>query len=235
VPILLDEVRALLAAQQRPLLGFATGATFAPFLRALGDDVANARVAGAERLLATHLDEYLGFPPDRTGGMVHELTTSCPALAAMLARGTFLPVPYDGGAASLRAHAERLQRAGGIGLQLLGVGRNGHLAFNEPGTPFDLGFHTATLAASTRDDARSRFAPAEPPQQAVTAGPATILAARRLVVCAFGKAKAAAVAAMLHGAIDPACPASVVRRHGSVLVLLDRAAAAGLGESPRVA
>lgn len=234
VPILLDEVRTLLAQKSRPLLGLATGNTFRTFLPALGQALACAHLPFAENLLATHLDEYLGYPPERTGGMVHELGTACPPLLAMLARGTFFPVPYDGAPASLHAHQERLQRAGGVQLQLLGIGRNGHLAFNEPGTPFDSGFHTTALASSTRDDARPRFHPAEPPTHAVTSGLATILAAKRLVLCAFGAAKAPAVAAMLQGEIAPSCPASVLRRHGNVLVLLDRAAASGIPSDQRV-
>ena len=225
LPVLLDEVRALLAKQPRPLLGFATGGTFTAFLQALQLELANGRLAGADTLLATHLDEYIGFPPDGVGGMVHELGTACPHLLHMLARGTFFPVPHDDDAASIRAHEQRLQRAGGVQLQFLGIGRNGHLAFNEPGTAFDSGFHATTLAATTREDARARFRPAEPPTRAVTSGIATILLAKRLVLCAFGKAKAAAVAAMLQGPIDVACPASVVRTHGNVLVLLDREAA----------
>ncbi len=228
VPVLLDEVRQLLAATARPLLGFATGGTFTRFLQALGEELTQGRLPGAERLLATHLDEYLGFPPDRSGGMVHELGSHCPPLLAMLARGTFFPVPHDGAPGSLAAHRERLQRAGGVHLQLLGIGRNGHLAFNEPGTPFDSDFHVTTLAATTREDARARFLPQEPPERAVTSGLATILAARRLVLCAFGKAKAPAVRAMLHGPLDVACPASLLRRHGNVSVLLDAEAAGEL-------
>lgn len=227
VPLLLDEVRRVVAARAG-LLGFATGGTFTAFLQALAVELQQGRIA-ADALRATHLDEYLGFAPDRAGGMVHELGTHCPPLLAMLARGTFFPVPHDGTPASLRAHEERLQRAGGVQLQLLGIGRNGHLAFNEPGTPFDRGFHQTTLAATTRDDARARFAPHEPPTQAVTSGLASILQARRLVLCAFGAAKAPAVRAMLRGEVGPACPATAVRRHADVLVLLDRDAARDLG------
>jgi len=228
VPVLLDEVRQVLASQRRPLLGFATGGTFGEFLRVLAGEFANGRVVPTS-FVATHLDEYLGFPPDREGGMVHELGASCPPLLAMLARGAFLPVPPTGKPAALHAHEDRLRAAGGVQLQLLGLGRNGHLAFNEPGTPFATGFHTATLAASTRDDARARFAPAEPPTHAVTSGLATILACRRLVLCAFGAAKAAAVRSMLHGEVATSCPASVLRGHVNVLVLLDRDAASALG------
>lgn len=224
VPLLLGELRAAIARQRRPLLGFATGRTFTAFIAALAGAIADGSVR-SEAFAATHLDEYVGFPPERSGGMVHELCAACPPFADMLRAGTFLPVPCVDEPAAIAAHAERLQRAGGVALQLLGIGRNGHLAFNEPGTPFATGFHTAILAATTRDDARPRFAPAEPPLRAVTSGPATILAARRLVLCAFGAAKAAAVRAMLHGDVSPACPASVLRLHANVLVLLDPAAA----------
>ena len=224
VPLLLGEVRMLLAGPVRPVLGFATGGTFTAFLQALGQELAHERLP-ATALATTHLDEYLGFTPDRQGGMVHELLMHCPPLRTRLQQGTFVPVPHGGSAAALVAHERRLAALGGVQLQLLGIGRNGHLAFNEPGTPFDRGFHVTTLAASTRDDARARFAPAEPPTQAVTSGLATVLAARRLVLCAFGAAKAAAVRAMLHGEVTPACPASALCTHGNVLVLLDRAAA----------
>jgi glucosamine-6-phosphate deaminase len=224
VPLLLAEVRAAITRTRLPLLGFATGGTFTAFLRALGEGGLDVHA-----FTATHLDEYVGYPPERAGGMVHELCSLCPPFAGMRRAGSFLPVPHTEDAATIAAHAERLQLAGGTALQLLGIGRNGHLAFNEPGTPFSTGFHVATLAATTRDDARPRFAPAEPPTRAVTSGPATILSARRLVLCAFGEAKAAAVRAALQGEVSPACPASVVRRHENVLVLLDRAAAVGLG------
>jgi len=228
VPLLLDEVRGAIAGGHLPLLGFATGNTFASLLPALADEVQHGRLSTGA-FAATHLDEYVGFAPDRRGGMVHELCTACPPLGEMLRRGTFLPVPHVEDAAVVAAHGERLRLAGGVVLQFVGIGRNGHIAFNEPGTPFATGFHVATLSETTRDDARARFAPDEPPRRAVTSGPATILAARRIVLCAFGAGKAAAVRAMLRDAVTPACPASVLRRHGNVLVLLDRDAAAAIG------
>jgi glucosamine-6-phosphate deaminase len=227
VPVLLDELRLACARRGTPLVGFATGGTFRAFLQALAAELAGGRIATAA-FVATHLDEYLDFAPDRAGGMVHELAAHCAPFAAMLARGAFLPVPHDGDLAALRAHEERLRGLGGVELQYLGIGRNGHLAFNEPGTSFASTFHVAALAASTRDDARAAFAPDAPPERATTAGLATILAARRLVLCAFGREKAAAVRAMLHGEIAPACPASVLRQHANALVLLDRDAAAQL-------
>lgn len=223
VPVLLDEFERALG---RGVISFATGNTFTPFLHALAGELEAGSIPND--FVATHLDEYLGFGPEQRGGMVHELCWDCPPLGSMLARGTFLPVPSDGTEASLKAHAAKIARAGGVALQFLGIGRNGHLAFNEPGTPFDRGLHVATLAETTRDDARWRFLPDEPPTHAVTSGIATILDAKRIVLCAFGRAKADALRAMLLGKGGAACPASALRRHARVLVLIDSDAQSGI-------
>lgn len=222
----LDELASTLALQPKPLVSFATGRTFAPFFAGLTRRVVQKELS-LRGLLATHPDEYLGFAPDQIGGMVHELRTACPPLDELLAEGRFWPVPSSGVDAELREHEQRLARAGGVELQFLGIGRNGHIAFNEPGTSAALGWHRARLADATRADARTRLQ-GEPPEEAVTAGPRTILGARRLVLVATGAAKAAPVQAMLRGPIDSACPATLVRRHAHALVLLDREAAAML-------
>ena len=224
VSLLLDEIRGV--EGDRPLVGLATGGTFRTALAALGEKLCSGQWRGDLRF--THLDEYLGFGADRPGGMVHELLAVCPPLAGMLAGGTLWPVPHVVDAEVIAAHERRIGEAGGLALQLLGIGRNGHIGFNEPGVAFERRFHGTALAEATRNDARAGFAPDEPPRRAVTAGVASILAARRLVLCAFGARKAAAVRAMLHGEIGPACPASVVRRHDDALILLDRDAASGL-------
>ncbi|MCK5944221.1 MAG: 6-phosphogluconolactonase, partial [Planctomycetes bacterium] len=195
--------------------------------RALDAELHAGRIASTD-FVGTHLDEYIAFEPDRRGGMVHELMLRCPALRDMLARGSFLPVPCHGAEGSMRAHEERIERAGGIKLQLLGIGRNGHVAFNEPGASFEEGFHVTTLAESTRADAKPRFVPDEPPRRAVTAGMKSILGADRIVLCAFGRGKADAVRAMLRDEVSNSCPASALRNHKNVLVLLDPEAASSL-------
>lgn len=224
VPLLLAEVRDVIASTPRPLICFATGGTFTAFFRALDAELQAGRIP-AEDFVGTHLDEFMAFEPSRRGGMVHELTLRCPALRGMLARGSFLPVPPHGAEGSLRAHEERIARAGGIKLQLLGIGRNGHIAFNEPGADFGQGFHVTNLAETTRADASPRFVPDEPPRRAITAGMATILGAERVVLCAFGRNKAEAVRAMLQGGVSPSCPASALQNHRNTLVLLDPEAA----------
>jgi glucosamine-6-phosphate deaminase len=225
--IALAELRRAAAGPARAVVSFATGGTFTSMLQWLHGEVVAGRLS-LERIVATHLDEYEGYGPADRGGMVHELCDACPSLGGLLRRGSFLPVPHRAAPDELLQHEARLQQLGGVELQYLGIGRNGHLAFHEPGVPWDRGYHIAELSATTRDDARARFLPAGVPARAITAGVAAILRARRIVLCAFGRSKAAAVRAMLEGEVGPACPASALRTHPNALVLLDRDAAGQL-------
>jgi glucosamine-6-phosphate deaminase len=119
-----------------------------------------------------------------------------------------------------------IEGAGGLDVALLGIGRNGHLAFNEPGSPFDSRTRVVRLAEQTRsDNARSLPPGVAVPTHAVTMGLATILDARALVLVAIGPAKAEVIRAALEGPIDPSCPASTLRRRPDATVVLDRQAA----------
>ena len=122
----------------------------------------------------------------------------------------------------MRAHEPR-------SLQLLGIGRNGHVGFNEPGSPRASRCRVVELAPETRADAVEAFGGLERvPHLAVTLGVADLLAARRVVLFAFGAAKAAALERAVQGPVSAACPASWLRGHVDVLVLADGPAAAGL-------
>lgn len=230
----LAELTREVRTQQEPVICFATGSTYAPIYAAIDAAVATGALE-LQKVIATHLDEYLEHEPETENGMVHEIVTRCPPLARLLARGRFWAVPSSGDPQLLRGHEARLATIGGISLVFLGIGRNGHIAFNEPGTPFEVGFHRTKLAETTREDARSRFAPKEPPREAVTAGLRTILGARRIVLVATGAGKAQAVRAMLEGPVTVSCPASALRQHGAVTVLLDAAAASALSLARREA
>ena len=231
VDVLLEEFRQVVAEQEQPLISFATGATYTRMLEGLAQQMDEGRVDW-RAFHATHLDEYLHYPVDRVGGMVHELVAACPPLQQMVEQGSFVPVPHDGSLDALVDHQQALADLGGVRLQLLGIGRNGHLAFNEPGTALDSTFHVTRLSAVTRRDAQARFGEEAVPERAASAGLASIMAADRLVLCAFGENKAPAVAAMLEGEVGPDCPASVLRRHPNVVVLLDRPACRDLRETP---
>ncbi len=121
---------------------------------------------------------------------------------------------------------DRLVTRAGVGLQILGVGRNGHLAFNEPGSSFDSRTRVVRLAPATRaDNARYFDSPEQVPAQAITQGMATIGQAAHLLVLAAGPSKSEAVRAALEGPITTAVPASALRLHSRVTVLLDQSAA----------
>ena len=117
-------------------------------------------------------------------------------------------------------HYEReIAAAGGIGLTFLGLGRNGHIGFNEPGTPFDSRTRVVELTASTRKANAADFPAGEVPKCAITMGIGTILESRRIVLLAAGSGKEAAIARLRSGEVSEEFPASALWKHGDVTVL----------------
>ncbi len=123
-------------------------------------------------------------------------------------------------------YEETIRRAGGLDLLISGIGVNGHVAFNEPGSPFDSRTRIVDLAESTVDLIKDKFSPEELPRRAVTMGLATILDARRIVLLASGTSKAHILSRALTQAITPEVPASALRMHPDVTVIADEEAAA---------
>ncbi len=116
-----------------------------------------------------------------------------------------------------------------IDIQLLGIGRNGHIGFNEPGTPFDSTTHQVKLDEKTRQDNERFFDSIEEvPHYAITMGIKNILQSKRIILIATGKCKADAVYGMIRGPIDINCPASSLQMHDDVTVFVDKAAASKL-------
>ena len=223
------EVESVLAADS-PVLGVATGSTPEAVYATLA-----ARGVDAGSATAFALDEYVGLAD---GDERSYEATLWRLLGRPLGLGEDrLHVPSARGDGPAE-YERRIRAAGGVDLQLLGIGTNGHIGFNEPGSSFDTRTRVVELAASTRRDNARFFADAaEVPRSAVTQGIATILDARRLVLLAFGSAKAPAVRRALTGPVGVDSPASALRQHRDVLVLLDHQAAAGLDQeapAPRV-
>ena len=143
----------------------------------------------------------------------------------------------NGRAPDLDAACDRYERAiaaaGGLDLVLLGIGANGHIGFNEPGTAAETRTHIATLAQASRAANAWLFGGDvdSVPVRALTMGLATILEARTIVLVAIGEAKAAAMSAMRHGPITTTCPASLLQTHPDVTLVIDDAAASGTAAS----
>ncbi|WP_370529816.1 glucosamine-6-phosphate deaminase [Alkalihalobacillus sp. AL-G] len=138
----------------------------------------------------------------------------------------------NGKAEDLHKECERyeqeINRLGGIDLQILGIGRNGHIGFNEPYTPFDSRTHVVQLTENTRK-ANARFFTGEEevPERAITVGISTIMKSKSIVLLASGQEKASAVQAVLNGQVDGAWPATILNNHPDVTFIVDEAAKNG--------
>lgn len=224
-----DLVLSRLSAGQLKVLGVATGSSPLPIYRGLARKW-TPELAG---LTAFALDEYVGLPyshPESYHSVVDREITQ--PLRLNPAR---VHIP-DGNATDLDSSAEayerRIKEAGGVDLQILGVGTTGHIGFNEPTSSLASRTRVKTLTPRTRED-NARFFDSldEVPQLCLTQGLGTILEAREILLIAKGAAKARAIAQAVEGPLTSMCPASILQLHPRVTVVLDRAAAAELSHT----
>ncbi len=221
-----DMVARRVAEHPDLVLGVATGSTPTPVYDALA--CATPKVS-FDRAHAFALDEYVGLPEGHPESYRMVLERVLEPLGIV---GERLHAP-DGDAIAAASAGERyeaeIEASGGIDLQLLGIGSDGHIGFNEPGSSFASRTRIKTLTEQTRSDNSRFFASLdEVPRHCVTQGLGTILQAGHLVLLAFGEGKAAAVAAAVEGALSANCPASTIQLHPKVTVVVDEAAASQL-------
>ena len=225
-------VQIAAALGQRPalVLGLATGRTPIRLYHELGTLHAHGQV-DFSRATTFNLDEFVGIPQSHPGSyrtfMQEHLFSRVdipPAQINML----------DGVAPDPLAECIRYERAinaaGGLDLQLLGIGTNGHIGFNEPARELTGATHSVVLKPSTRHSNAALFGGREEdvPREALSMGMATILRARRIILIATGKSKAACIERAVHGPISTRMPASFLQLHRDVELMLDEAAAAQL-------
>jgi glucosamine-6-phosphate deaminase len=211
------------------VLGLATGRTMLPLYDEL---VRLHRSEGLSfaRVRAFNLDEYVGVDPEQPGSFRHFMRVQLLERTDLPAASLHLPgaAERDAGDAA-HDYETRIRAAGGIDLQLLGLGVNAHIGFNEPGSSLGSRTRVKTLSeetlAANRDDAPSL---PEAPRLAITMGLGTILDARCCLLIATGGAKAAAVAATVEGPLTASAPASVLQLHPEVIAYVDEAASAQL-------
>lgn len=224
-----DAIAALVARVSRPVLGLATGSTPGPVY----DELAR-RHDGAQLFLASCraflLDEYVGLPadhPESYRSVIRREVVDRLDLPPEAVRGP------DGNAADLvRACADydAAVRSAHVDLQLLGVGTDGHVGFNEPGSSLASRTRIKTLTAQTRQD-NARFFGGDVdavPRHVLTQGIGTILAAQHLVLLAWGAGKADAVGQLVEGPITAMVPASALQLHPHATVIVDEEAAGRL-------
>jgi glucosamine-6-phosphate deaminase len=220
-----DLLEHQLADRPSAVLAFPTGRTPLGFYEVVVERERAGRLSLAHAR-SFNLDEWVGLAPDHPGSYARFMEEQL--FGRLRARPALTAIP-NGMAADPDEECARYERAiadaGGFDLAVLGIGNNGHIGFNEPGTPFHLRTHVATVALETRQINAYAFPHALPPARACTVGIATILDARAIVLLATGDAKAQILARALTGPADPEVPASVLQRHSNVTVLADRAAA----------
>lgn len=222
-----EAFESLLVDADSPVIGLATGRTPLPVYRELIERHRSGRVsfAGSRVFL---LDEYLGLDPDHP--QLFRNVVRRGLLDCVDAPEGALAVPEcapEGLATAGDAYEKRIADAGGIDLQLLGIGRNGHIGFNEPPSSLDSRTRVVALAETTRNDNAAAFDDRleSVPLQGITQGVGTILEARRLVLIATGEAKSEAVAAAVEGPVTSMVPASALQLHPHATIIIDAPAA----------
>ena len=201
------------------VLGLATGST----PETLYQNFTNSDL-NCSNLISINLDEYVGLTPDNPQSyhyfMRKHLFDKKPF------KKSYVPDGMTKDVAATCKEYDQIIKDNPIDVQLLGIGRNGHIAFNEPGTPFDIGTHEVKLTENTIK-ANSRFFDNEDevPKSAICMGNANIMQAKKVVLMAFGEKKAQAIKEMIEGPVTEQVPASILQKHPDVTIIVDKAAA----------
>ena len=215
--------------KRNPVLGLATGSTPLGLYKKMIEDH-NVNGTTYRGVISFNLDEYLGLPEDHPQSYHRFMQDNLFSSLDILPENTHVP---NGNAEDMAAECaayEKMLDENVVDLQILGIGANGHIGFNEPGTSFDSVTHVVELTDQTRSDNARFFAndKGKVPEKAVTMGLSSIIKARRILIIATGRNKAKAVAGLVQKKPDPSCPASILQNHNNVTVILDKDAASML-------
>lgn len=207
------------------LLGLATGSTPEGAYRYLVDWYKQGLLS-FKNVRSVNLDEYVGLAPDHDQSYRYFMQSNLFGHVDIDPANTRVP---DGLTRDAKAFCDEydafIRAQGYVDLQLLGIGRNGHIGFNEPGGCFVKETHVVDLAESTID-ANARFFASrdDVPKQAISMGMGAIMGAKKVLLCASGEEKADAICGSILGSISPSCPASILQLHPDVIVVVDEAA-----------
>lgn len=221
-----EVMKEIVSAKPEAVLGLATGSSpIGLYERMIKDHKDNGTCYAACQ--SFNLDEYVGLPRDHSENyytFMHENL-----FKGIDIKEENVHVPYGDTKADCEAYEKAMEHVT-VDVQVLGIGANGHIGFNEPGTPFSEETHIVTLTQKTRED-NARFFNDDinqVPTHAITMGVATIMKASKILLVATGANKADAVKAMIEETPSENCPASVLQKHNDVVVIVDEAAASKL-------
>lgn len=222
-------IARLIREKSKAIIGLATGSTplalYSELIRMHREDGLSFK-----EITTFNLDEYVGLEPTHPSSFCSEMNRNLFFHLDLAQCATHLP---DGQAqdvqASCAAYEAAIKKVGGIDLQILGIGHDGHLAFNEPGSSLASRTRLKTLSSKTVK-ANSRFFGCEEkvPRHVITMGLGTIMEAKQCVLLAFGKEKAEVVRDMVEGPVSASCPGSILQFHEKVIMLLDMESASKL-------
>ncbi len=221
-------MKEVVTTNESPVLGLATGSTPCGLYKEMIKDH-KEKGTSYKNVTTFNLDEYIGLPQQHEQTYYTFMHENLFNEIDIAEENIHLPV---GDSADSSVECEKYEEAmknHQVDIQLLGVGSNGHIGFNEPGTAFESTTHIIDLKEKTRED-NARFFDSidEVPTQAITMGISTILRAKKILLIATGANKADAVYDMLKGEVSINCPASALRNHDDVVVILDEEAASKL-------
>lgn len=212
-------------------LGLATGGTPVGTYEFLADDFKKNQTT-YKHVSTYNLDEYVGLEPGNPNSYHYFMYNHLFNYIDIPNENINIP---NGMSANLEEEAERyearIDKIGGVDLQLLGIGENGHIGFNEPGTAFNMPTHVIALTESTRQANGRYFSNIEEvPTHAITMGISTILKSKEILLLASGENKAEAVYRLFTDQISSSCPATALRNHSNVVVVADEKAVSKLDE-----
>ncbi|NBI11071.1 glucosamine-6-phosphate deaminase [Colidextribacter sp. OB.20] len=206
-------------------LGLATGSTPEGAYKYLVDWYKQGLVSFRD-VLSVNLDEYVGLAPDHDQSYRYFMQSNLFDHVDILPENTRVPDGLTKDPEAFCAEYDAYIRSlGYVNLQLLGIGRNGHIGFNEPGDHFVKETHVVDLTESTID-ANARFFASrdDVPRQAISMGMGAIMGAKKVLLCASGEDKADAICRSVSGPITPECPGSILQLHKNVVLVADEAA-----------
>ena len=222
-----EVIKELIDEKPNCVLGLATGSSpIGLYERMVADHKTNG--TSYKDVTTFNLDEYCDLP--RTHPESYYAFMNKNLFSGLDIPSENIHIPEDGTDKEAKCQEYNQLMAGyEIDLQILGIGSNGHIGFNEPGASFDAETNVVTLNESTRQD-NARFFESidEVPTQAITMGIATIMKAKKILIIASGENKAEAISKMINGPITNEMPASVLQNHSDVVVIIDEKAASKL-------
>lgn len=217
-------VKEVLVEKKDAVLGLATGSSpIGLYKEMIQDHKENNQ--SYQDVITVNLDEYMGLERDHQESYYTFMHRNLFDHIDIKEENIHLPSSIGNMEENVKKYEEVLAKYK-PDVQILGVGANGHIGFNEPGTPFNSRTHTVTLAEKTRqDNARFFNDISEVPTHAITMGIQNILEAKKIVLVAFGENKKDAVYGLVHGEISEDLPASILQKHSDVTIIVDEEAA----------